>query len=251
MKFKTNGLIIKEQNIGEQDKLVTVLSDSHGVIRAFVRRAKNIKSPKCASTGLLCYSELSVFENKGTYSIDEAHSIEMFIKLRNNVKNMSLAQYFCELCIHLCPKEQDSSDYLRLILNALHLLAHNKKDPLLLKACVEMRLLSLCGYMPDLVMCDECGVYESQSMTFVPKTGKLFCDTCSAQKGVRGIAAPKSVITALRHTVYSDSDKLFSFSLSEESLRLLNTLSESYLSAITEKDFLTLQFFKMMDDQSM
>ena len=75
MKIKTNGLIIKEQSIGEQDKIVTVLTDELGVIRAFVRRAKNIKSPKCASTGLLCYSELSVFENKGVYSIDEA-SIE-------------------------------------------------------------------------------------------------------------------------------------------------------------------------------
>ena len=248
MKFKTNGLIIKEQNIGEQDKLVTILCDSHGVIRAFVRRAKNIKSPKCASTGLLCYSQFSVFENKGTYSIDEAQSIEMFIKLRNNVKNMSLAQYFCELCLNLCPKEQSADEYLRLILNALYLLANNKKDPLLIKACVEMRLLSLCGYMPDLVMCDECGVYESQQMVFVPKTGKIFCSDCATKKAVRGIAAPISVVTALRHTVYSDSDKLFSFVLSEESLRLLNLLSESYLSSITEKDFLTLQFFKMMDE---
>ena len=248
MKFKTNGLIIKEQNIGEQDKLVTVLSDSHGVFRAFVRRAKNIKSPKCASTGLLCYSELSVFENKGTYSIDEARSIEMFIKLRNSVKNMSLAQYFCELCLQLCPKEQEATEYLRLILNALHLLSHNKKDPYLIKPCVEMRLLSLCGYMPDLIMCDCCGEYETPHMAFIPKTGKLLCDKCASQNTVSSVLAPISVITALRHTVYVDFEKLFSFSLSEESLKFLNVLTESYLASITEKDFLTLQFFKMMDE---
>ncbi len=248
MKFKTNGLIIKEQNIREQDKLVTVLTDSHGIIRAFVRRAKNIKSPKCASSGLLCYSKLSVFENKGTYTIDEAQSIEMFIKLRSNVANMSLAQYFCELSMTLCPKEADASEYLRLILNALHLLANEKKDPLLIKACVEMRLLGLCGYMPDLVMCDCCGTYEDDSMVFVPKTGKLFCESCAKNSGARGINAPKSVITALRHTFYADFDKLFSFSLSKDSLRLLNVISESYLHAITEKDFLTLQFYKMMED---
>ena len=247
MKIKTNGLIIKEMSIGEQDKLVTVLTDSLGVIRAFVRRAKNIKSPKCASTGLLCYSQLSLFENKGTYTIDEAKSNEMFIKLRNNVKNISLAQYFCELCATLCPKEQQANEYLRLILNALYLLANEKKDPLLIKSCVEMRLLSLCGYMPDLVMCEHCGVYESPQMTFVPKTGKIFCSECSAKNGAIGIVAPISVVTALRHTIYADFDKLFSFSMSQQSLNLLNTMTENYLSHITEKDFLTLQFFKMMD----
>ena len=248
MKIKTNGLIIKEQSIGEQDKIVTVLTDSLGIIRAFVRRAKNIKSPKCASTGLLCYSELSVFENKGVYSIDEACSKEMFIKLRSDVTKMSLAQYFCELCISICPKEQEAHEYLRLILNALHLLCNDKKPPLLIKACVEMRLLSLSGYMPDLVMCDECGVYEAPLMNFVPKSGKLFCESCAKTKGVHGIYAPLSVITALRHTFYADFEKLFAFSLSDESLKTLNAITEHYMGCITEKDFLTLQFFKMMSE---
>ena len=44
MKFRTEGLIIKEQNIGEQDKLVFALTKSNGVIRAFVKGAKNIKT---------------------------------------------------------------------------------------------------------------------------------------------------------------------------------------------------------------
>lgn len=248
MKFKTSGLIIKEQSIGEQDRLVTVLTDSHGIIRAFVRRAKNIKSPTCAATGLLCYSTLYISERKGIYSVTDARSIKIFMGLRNDIRNMSLAQYFCELCMSLCPKEQEASDFLRLVLNALHLLSNNKKDPLLVKACVEMRLLALAGYMPDLVMCDSCGVYESQQMVFNDKTGKLLCDSCATQHNARGITAPLSVITALRHTIYADADKLFSFSLSSSSLRLLNTITESYLSAITDKDFLTLQFFKMMEE---
>lgn len=52
MKFRTEGLIIKEQNIGEQDKLVFALTKSNGVIRAFVKGAKNIKNGKCAAAFL-------------------------------------------------------------------------------------------------------------------------------------------------------------------------------------------------------
>ena len=46
MTFNENGLILKEQNIGERDKLVTVLTANHGVLRAFVRGAKAVKSKK-------------------------------------------------------------------------------------------------------------------------------------------------------------------------------------------------------------
>ena len=35
MRISTDGLILREQNIGEQNRLVTVLTRSHGVVRAF------------------------------------------------------------------------------------------------------------------------------------------------------------------------------------------------------------------------
>lgn len=50
MTFNENGLILKEQNIGERDKLVTVLTANHGVLRAFVRGAKAVKSKKQSAT---------------------------------------------------------------------------------------------------------------------------------------------------------------------------------------------------------
>ena len=105
MKFKTKGLVLKQQNIGERDRLVWVLTEDRGILRAFARGAKNIKSPKCAGTGLLSYSSLTVFEGRDSYSIDEAEALEQFVGLRQDIENMSLAQYFCELCLHLCPEK--------------------------------------------------------------------------------------------------------------------------------------------------
>ena len=71
MQIKTQGLIIKEQTIGESDRLVTVLTRDNGVLRAFARRAKNLKDSKSAATQLLCYSRLSVFKGRDKYIIDE------------------------------------------------------------------------------------------------------------------------------------------------------------------------------------
>ena len=52
MGVNVKGLILKEQNIGENDKLVTVLTDSLGVLRAFVRGAKKLSSKKQSATVL-------------------------------------------------------------------------------------------------------------------------------------------------------------------------------------------------------
>ena len=246
MRFKTKGLILRQQNIGERDKLVWVLTDSHGIIRAFARGAKNIKSAKSAGTGLLAYSDLSVFEGRDSYSIDEASAIEQFIGLRSDVELLALAQYFSELCLNLCPSGQEAQEHLRLMLNALYLLSTRKRPPLQIKVCFEMRLITLTGYMPDLVMCADCGEYESDEMVFVPHTGKLYCSSCADKSGVQGVRLPKAAITALRHTVYADFEKLFSFELKDELLAPLSFAAERYVARMTQKDYPTLTFYKQL-----
>lgn len=243
MKFRTDGLIIKEQNIGENDRLVFALTKSNGVIRAFVKGAKNIKNQKCAATSLLSYSRLTIYKGRESYIIGEAQSIKIFSKLRYDVKKMCLAQYFCELALTVCPREQNSEPFLKLVLNSLYLLSEGKRSADLIKPCLEMRLVSLAGYMPDLTMCRNCGEYSADTMYFLPEIGMLECASCHERMS-GGIALSPSALTALRHTIYADDDKLFSFSLSQEGLESLNICSESYLKYKFEKDFKTLNFYK-------
>ena len=244
-KFITNGLIIREQNIGEKDKLITVLTDDHGVVKGFARGAKDIKSSKCASTNLLSYSRLTMYKGKDSYSIGDARVIKVFGGLRNSIENMYLSQYFCELALYIAPKEQEAKEYLSLILNALYLLSENKRSIFTVKACVELRLMCLAGYMPDLVMCRECGAYDSEKMFFLPRTGQLICSNCIPKDfAEHKIQINISTTTALRHCCYADKEKLFSFSMPDEDLKTLNFCSEEYIKFILEKDFKTLQFFK-------
>lgn len=244
MKFRTDGLIIKEKNIGEQDKLVSVLTKSHGVIRAFAKGAKNIKSQKCAPTSLLSYSALTVYKGRDSYVIGEARSIKIFSKLRSDVRKMCLAQYFCELALTVCPREAPAEKQLSLLLNSLYLISEGKRDERLVKACLEMRLAALAGYMPDLLMCRSCGEYSSDVMYFLPASGVLECSSCLRGGRDGAVALTPASLTALRHTVYADDDKLFSFSLSDRGLELLNLASESYLQYQFEKTFNTLNFYK-------
>ena len=145
MQINTDGLIIREQSIGESDRLVTVLTREQGILRAFVRGAKAMKSRSASSTQLLCYSRLSIYEGREKYIIDEAEPIEVFFSLRTDFEKLSLAQYFCELALALAPEKMEAGDFLRLVLNALYFLGKGKLPAAQIKAIVEMRMLSLAA----------------------------------------------------------------------------------------------------------
>lgn len=244
MKILTDGLIIGEQSVGEKDRLVTVLTRKSGVIRAFVKNCKSLKSAKGAATRLLCYSRLSIYFGRDTYIIDDAVCEEMFINLRNNIEDMSLSQYFCELSEHFAPKETDAEDFLRLILNALYFLNKKKRPAQLIKSVVELRMMCISGYMPDLICCTFCKCYETEKMYFLPYSGKLVCSDCISKSDVHSIEIPRSVVTAMRRCVYSEFNRLFNFKLSSDGMELLERCSEEYLLCISEHNFRTLAFYK-------
>lgn len=242
MKLTTDGLIIREQQTGEDDRLVTLLTRDYGVIRAFVRGAKRIKSKAQSSTQLFAYGHYSIYRGRDAYSIDEARPIEIFFDLRNDIEALAIAQYFCELANELAPVEDVAEDYLRLVLNALHMLAKNKRPQAQLKAIVELKMMCLSGYMPDLIICGDCEEEYDGEMYFSPVEGRIFCENCTGNH--TGIKLPSGVLSAMRHICYSEDNKLFSFTLQDESMDYLAHVTEEFLISQTRRKFKTLDFYK-------
>ena len=242
MRLNTDGLIIKETNVGDADRFVTVLTRDMGVIRAFVRGARSIKSRSLSATQLLGYSRLSVFMSRDTYVIDEAEPIEVFFGVRGDFTRTSLAMYFCELISELAPEGNDSQEILSLALNTLYKLSNNKLPTHQLKAIFEMRLLSLTGYMPALVGCEHCGKYSDDTMYFDVEHSQLYCSSCKPSQHTFALGV--GVVTALRHICLSDPEKVFSFTLSAAGLKSLSEISEIYLLARTQRRYKSLDLYK-------
>ena len=248
MRIETDGLVTGEQTVGESDRLVTLLTRSAGLLRGFARQAKTIRSAKASGTSLLSYSQFSVFKGRERVIIDEARPKESFFGLREDISRLALAQYFCELAGVLTPEESPAEDYLRLMLNGLYFLSKNTRPPLLLKLVVEMRMMSFSGYMPDLLYCQGCGCYEADTMLFLPRSGTLLCADCARNLGEEAIPLEKGMVTALRHSIYADFDKLFSFSLPPEGLKQAAKASERYVVHTLQRGFSTLEFYHQMEE---
>lgn len=244
--MNTDGLIIKENAVGEYDRVVSVLTSDLGLIRAFANGARRIKSKKNSSTSLLCYSRLSIYKGKDTYNINDAEPIEIFFGLRESIEKISLAQYFCEICSVLGIEGEGENELLRLVLNSLHMLSENKRPINMVKPVFELRSAVISGYMPDITSCRKCGKFENDDvMFFDAENGALFCHGC-CEKEYGKFALTKGVLAAMRHICYCDFQKLFSFSLPEEGLKMLNSITEQYLLQQTGIRFKTLDFYKSL-----
>ena len=241
MQTKTQGLVIREQTVGESDRLVTLLTADYGLVKAFVRRAKNIKSNNVSATSLFAYSEFTLYRSREAYVVDNAVANEVFFDLRKDINALSLAQYFVQLAYFLCAEEQPAPDTLRLLLNALHLLCKGKKNHKLIKSVVELRMLALGGYMPNLLACYRCGTYESDVMYFDVQEGCIYCKDCFRNNA---LTAPIGVITAMRYICLSDLGKVFSFNIGEENMNILSDITEKYTLSRIDGRLTTLDFYK-------
>lgn len=242
MRVTTDALIIRENNnIGESDRFVTALTRDFGVVRASARGAQRIKSRHGPATQLLTYSRLTLYKGREKYIIDEAEPLHVFFELRADIVRLAAAQYFCEVAGLLAPREEPSGDWLRLMLNALHLLGEGKYPPVHIKAVTELRLLVLAGYMPNLTGCVHCGLDGDGPFLFSPSQGTLYCRDCSPPPGAQPLSV--SVLAAMRHAVFSPLEKCFFFSLPAADAQAFSDVCEQFLLAQLGRGFHTLDFY--------
>ena len=108
-----------------------------------------------------------------------------------------------------------------------------------------LRLLTLTGYMPDLIACRACGgLPEDGVVLFDPTGGSICCPGCAPSGAVGLLPLPPGVFAAMRHIIYCDFEKLFQFKLGEENLPVLAHAVEQYLLCQVERILPALNFYK-------
>lgn len=244
MNQTVNAIVLHVQTVGDNDRLCTLLTEYMGVIKAFARGAKKINNRNFAATAQFVYGKFVLRKKNESWYILESDFEELYVPLRDDILKLALGQYLCELAYEFAPQDRMATDYLKLLRTALWLTAYNKRPHGVIKAATEMRMMSMAGYMPDLIMCSECGEYEANVMYFSPRTGTIRCGECGAEG--RCIALRRGAMAALRHTIYVDLQRTYAFALEQESLDQLCAAAESYLLERTERSYPALDFYKSL-----
>ena len=245
-RFTTEALVIKEMNVGESDRLVTLFTRDYGIIRAFASGAKNIKSKKGSATSLLTYASFTIKKKNDSYRIYEATPISMFFGAGSDIEVLALSQYFCELANEFAVTGTSNEEFLRLILNSLHFLTKEKRYPPLIKAITELRVAVISGYTPNLIACEGCGKFEDDIMYLDLNNGDLHCSECPKDANVK--AVDRTILSAMRHIVFSQFRNLYSFEIPNDKAKILSDITSEFLSVQTDHRFSTLEFYNSIKE---
>lgn len=239
----TAGLVLRETDTKEADKILTVLTPDLGKIAVIARGARRKSSKIAAASQLLVYSEMTIYQRGDWYFMDESSTIALFNGVRQDVEKLSLASYFAELVEAVICEDQPSPQTLSLLLNALYALSRQQRAPELVKAAFEMRLMALSGFAPMTEHCALCGREEPEEPMLDVVQGVLHCRKCPLPGGL-SLPLTRDSLAALRYVLYCEPKKLYAFTLGKESLRQLNHVSEAFIASQLERSFRTLDFYK-------
>ena len=182
----TPGLVLKETRYKESDRILTILTPGLGVISASAQSSLRLKNKLFSACGLFCYSEFILLPGRNMYTVREASSKNVFHGISSSIEGMSLAMYLAEMAAALSPTGEEAEKELRLLLNCLYMISEKKTDLRVVKAVFELRTMSECGFLPQLVCCRDCGVYDGQAFYLDPLEGCLLCADCAQKAGSVG-----------------------------------------------------------------
>lgn len=263
MLTEVKGLVVRTVNLSDNDKLLTIITEEHGKVTAVANGSRALKSRQLAAAQLFCYASFVLYQKGDRYWIREATLIESFFDLRTDLSRMSLAAYICDVMDDVVEEDAPEKELLRLALNTLYVLSRNTYPEAHIRAVFEMRAAALLGFMPMLEGCASCGTHEGELFLDV-MNGSFECTACHEARA--GIQEPVSAdmdenrtariichltpaaYGAICYAVGGAMERLFSFRIGEEDLRLFSFAAEKYLLHHLERGFKSLDFYKQIVD---
>jgi len=234
--------VLREVKYKEADRILTLLTADNGKITAKARGALRKSSKTGAATQQLTYSDMTLFFNKGKWTVNEASVIEPFEGLKGDIARFALGCYFAECAEALAVEDQKDSALLSLVLNSLYALSRDLYDARKIKAAFELRLMNLSGYRPSLEHCAACGREDVERPVFDLLDGRAYCRTCSRSGST--VALDDASLAAMRYVLDAPAKQLFSFSIEGDALVSFAFAAENYLLTQTERKFGTLDYYK-------
>lgn len=247
-----SGIIIREALINDSDKLLTVITDSRGKITLKAKGVKNIKNKNSAGTQIFTYSDFELTERSGRFTLKTAYPKQSFFGLRSDILRYALACYLADAAGCVTSENNDETSVLRLMLNSFYALSERNDVPLAkIKAAFELKLMSVCGFMPELNYCVCCSqeVSKDEKTYFSFSHGGIICGKCKSQSdgGCRAVRIENPIIQVMREISESDVKKLLSFRLDEPYRKDFCAICESFLIHQTERGYETLKIYKSME----
>ena len=213
---KLRALGLREVDFGDFDRYLTALTEDGRRIEILCKNARRGKKQNPAARQL-CYSEFILSDRGGRYTLRDADLVHSFFALAGDIEKY-----------------------------ALYALEGGKRDPELVKAAFEWRIMAESGYAPDLTSCGVCGeVIENPPVCFSVRAGTAADAKCAGRVG--GYAQlVDSTLRAMLHVLTAEPNKVYAFALNGPAREQFCNMAEEYVKYHLGRGFESLQFYRSL-----
>lgn len=226
--LKVNGVVIAENNMGDFDKMLTILTPNLGKISCSAKGARRPKSQLMSGTQLMCFGEYMLFKGSDTYTLNSCETIEMFYNIRTDLDRLTYAMQVTKIISDVTTENQNSFNTMKLYLNTLYMFSESDKDLDFIISVFRIRLLKILGFAPNTRECVKCKEKENLKYFSIKDNG-FKCEKCGKLDS-GAIEISEATQYAIKYIVGVDSKKIFSFELSKEAQKELELVSTLYLT---------------------
>ncbi len=153
--YRDQGIVLRTWRLGEADRIVNLLTERHGKVRAVVKGVRKTKSRFGARLEPLVHVSLLFYEGRELDIVTQAEVVELFRPVREDLGRLAKASSLLEATDQLAQERHANPRLFVMLLGALRALsAHD--SPVLVPAFF-LKLLSSEGFHPLLDECAVCG----------------------------------------------------------------------------------------------
>ena len=175
--YRTTGVIIKRIDVGEADRVLTILTPV-GKISANARGIRKTASRLAGHLELLSYCQLQLAAGKSRDVVTQSVAIERFDAIQQRLYTMAAGYYVTELTDNFVTDEDTASPALIHLLASLRMLCQPCHVEMVLH-WYTLQLSDVAGYRPQLFDCAVCGaLLDEQAQRWSITQGGMLCPDC-------------------------------------------------------------------------
>ena len=198
--YRDRGVVLRTYKLGEADRIVVLLTESHGKVRAVAKGVRKTKSRFGSRLEPHSHVSLLMYEGRGELDVvNQAEYIEHHPRVREDLSRLAKATALLEAVDQVAQEREPSSQLYRMLAGALRSL--EAVDSPLLVAGFYLKLLAAEGVAPVVDACARCGS-EGPLVAFDLVEGGVLCRACRS-----GIPMSELALALLRRVLGGDLNR--------------------------------------------
>ncbi len=245
--YRTHALVLRHRDMGEADRLITILTPEHGKMDCVAKGARKPATSKTGHVELFTHTDLLIAKGSSLDIVTQAQMQNPYLILHEDLLRGAYASYCVELMDRFTQEDDVDNAKLFYLLDATFERLCYDDDVRRVVRYYEMQLLNLAGFKPQLMECiitHELVVPEDQFFSY-SEGGVVSSEGAVHTNNL--IALPVETLKLMRHLQRTkDYSKLHSLKIGDVLHNDIERVMVGFIRYILESKLRSIEFIRLL-----